>query len=217
MDVSRFVRFASWVIAACLVGFSTPASAQLGNAASSQPADTDVLSTDHPAIRASLDRLFTGSAAWRDALADISKTGRRAIIVTPDRVRVTDADGRPAKPFDSTVLAEVQPIADADGRVHVVVVIVNVELLETLHARSLRMFDLDADLDRILAHEVYGHAVPYLLSGHLSAKCADPSPGQRATDACAIQRENEVRLQLGLGRRVDSGLNGLALARRSHH
>lgn len=214
MGVGLSFRFASFVIAAYLVGVPTPASAQAGDSNTTQFTETEPLSTHHPAIRASLDRLYAGSAAWREALADLSRTGRRAIIVTPDRVRLTDADGRPEKPFDPAVLAEVQPIPDAHLRVDTVIVIVNVELLETLHARNWRQFDLAADLDRILAHEVYGHAIPYLLSGHMSARCADPGPGQRPTDACAIQRENQVRLQLGLGRRVDSGLNGLALARR---
>jgi len=217
MGVGATIRFSLCVLAAWTVGFSTAALAQPSDLAPSLLTDTEALSTNHPAIRASLDRLFAGSAAWREALADLVRTGRRAIIVTPDKVRVTDAEGRPEKPFDPTVLAEVQPIPDAHHRVNTVIVIVNVELLETLHARNWRMFDLDADLDRILAHEVYGHAIPYLLSGHLSARCADPAPGQRPADACAIQRENQVRSQLGLGRRVDSGLNGLALARRHYN
>ncbi len=214
MSVSRFTGFASCVIAAWMGGLTTPVSASRGEATPSQSTGLVAITTDHPEVRASLDRLFAGSAAWRDALAAIARTGRRAVIVTPDQVRVVDAHGRPDQPFDPNVLAEVQPLAEADERVNVVVVIVNVDLLETLHARNWRRLDLEADLDRILAHEVYGHAIPYLLSGHLSARCADPAPGQRPTEACAIQRENEVRSQLGLGRRVDSGLNGLALARR---
>lgn len=217
MGVGLATRFASCVIAAGLVGFSAPAAAGPTSLSSQPPAGAEALSAHHPAIRASLDRLYAGSAAWREALADLTKTGRRAIIVTPDRVRLIDAEGRPDKPFDPTVLAEVQPLADAHDRVDVVIVIVNVELLEALHARSRWMFDLDADLDRILAHEVYGHAMPYLLGGHLSARCADPAPGQRPTEACAIQRENQVRSELGLGRRVDSGLNGLEFARRHYH
>lgn len=172
------------------------------------------MQASHPAFKASLGRLYAGSAAWRQAVDTLSSTGRRAVIVTPDLVRVADADGHPPRPFDDDVLAEVQPIPAAGDAVDVVVVVINLDLLENLHARNGRLFDLEADLDRILAHEVYGHAMPYLFAGHLSGKCADPLPGQRATDACAIQRENEVRMELGLGRRIDYGLNGLALARR---
>jgi hypothetical protein len=53
-----------------------------------------------------------------------------------------------------------------------------------------------------------------VLAGRLSGKCADPSPGQRATDACAIKRENAIRGELRLGQRREYGLEGLALARR---
>jgi hypothetical protein len=105
----------------------------------------------------------------------------------------------------------VQPIAD-EG-VDTVVVVINVALLERLYSDATTK-DLVADLHRIQAHEIYGHAMPYLLAGHLSGKCADPLPGQRATDACAIRRENAVRSELRLGERRDHGLGSLALKRR---
>ena len=161
----------------------------------------------------SLERLHFGSAAWRDAVAALSATGRRAIVVTPDRVRVRDPKGRGERPFDDDLLAEVQPLADEEGRVQVVVVVVNVPLLDEMHATGVRA-EFEQDLDRILAHEVYGHAIPYLLAGSLSGRCADPAPGQRATEACAIKRENQIRSELGLGLRREYGLAGLAIARR---
>jgi len=68
-----------------------------------------------------------------------------------------------------------------------------------------------------LVHEIYGHAIPYLLAGDLSGRCADPKRGERASEACSIQRENAVRAELGLGRRTDYGLSDLALARRGMH
>lgn len=217
MDVSQSRWFASCAVAAMLVaGGSTSAFAQTRLAKTKPAADAKIIHASHPALVASVLRLHAGSAAWRQAIDDLATTGRRALLVTPDQVRVADAAGGPAKPFDDGVLAEVQPIPGENDTVDLVVVVINVELLEVLHARNGRLFDLDADLDRILAHEVYGHALPYLLRGHLSGRCADPAPGQRATDACAIQRENEVRVELGLGRRDDYGLNGLALARRHH-
>jgi hypothetical protein len=62
-------------------------------------------------------------------------------------------------------------------------------------------------------HEVYGHALPYVVVGDVAGRCADPGKDERATDACAIRRENAVRAELGLGRRSDPGLLSLALAR----
>jgi hypothetical protein len=167
---------------------------------------------EHPVLAASLSRLYAGSARWRRALDEVVNTGRRVVVVTPDKVRMRDDDGRET-PFDTTVLAEVQPMADDWSRVDTVVVVVNLPLLEKLYSDA-SMADLEGDLDRILAHEVYGHAIPYLLAGHLSGKCADPTPGQRATDACAIRRENEIRSELRLGERRGYGLDSLTLARR---
>lgn len=168
---------------------------------------------EHPVLAASLSRLHAGSARWRKALDDVVNTGRRVVVVTPDKVRMRDADGGPDTPFDAAVLAEAQPMADEWSRVDTVVVVVNLPLFETLYSDA-SVVDLEADLDRILAHEVYGHAIPYLLAGHLSGKCPDPRPGQRATDACAIKRENEIRSELRLGERRGYGLDSLTIARR---
>jgi hypothetical protein len=178
--------------------------------------DRPPILVDHPTLSASLARIYAGSPRWRKALDEVVNTGRRVVVVTPDKVRVRDGNGGPAAPFDPTVPAEAQPIADDWSRVDTVVVVINLPLLETLYSDATTA-DLEADLDRILAHEVYGHAIPYLLAGHLSGKCADPMLGQRASDACAIKRENEIRSELGLGERRDYSLNGLTIARRLRH
>ena len=170
------------------------------------------IQSNHPELSASLGRIYAGSPTWRDALAAVSSTGRRMFVVTPDKVRVADRDGT-HRPFDENVLAEVHPLADDRDRVDAVIVIINLALLERLYSDAT-VADLEADLDRIVAHEVYGHAVSYLLAGSLSGKCADPSPGERATDSCAIKRENEIRRELRLGERRGYGLTDLALARR---
>jgi hypothetical protein len=54
-----------------------------------------------------------------------------------------------------------------------------------------------------------------LRAGNVSGKCADPVAGERAENACSIQRENAVRAELGLGRRTDYGLRGLTIGRPS--
>lgn len=189
----------------------------MGSAASAQQQrwtwiDRPPLVVEHPILAKSVARLYAGSPRWREALHAVADTGRRVVVITPDKVRVQDASGVET-PFDPDVIAEVQPIADDWSRVETVVVVINVPLLDRLYTDAT-MQDLEADVDRILAHEIYGHAVPYLLAGHMSGKCADPLPGQRATDACAIKRENAVRNELRLGERRDAGLGGLTLSRR---
>jgi hypothetical protein len=175
--------------------------------------DRPPILAEHPVLADSLARLYAGSPRWRNALAAVADTGRRVVVITPDKVRVRDDRGGPDTPFDPDVLAEVQPIADDWSRVSTVVVVINLPLLDKLFSDAT-LADLHADLDRILAHEIYGHAIPYVLAGHLSGKCADPLPKQRATDACAIQRENEIRSELRLGQRREYGLDGLAMTRR---
>jgi hypothetical protein len=98
--------------------------------------------------------------------------------------------------------------------VDAVLVAVNLQLLDDTHRRlGTTWSERDRDLDRILVHEVYGHALPYVLAGDVSGKCGDPADGESAVDSCAIRRENAVRAELGLGRRADAGLWSLALAR----
>jgi hypothetical protein len=199
-------------------GFAAAAlAAVMGSSASAQPRwtwlDRPPLLVEHPVLVKSAARLYAGSPRWREALHAVADTGRRVVVVTPDKVRVRAADGGREEPFDPDVIAEAQPIADDWSRVDTVVVVINLPLLDRLYSDAT-MRDLEADLDRIMAHEIYGHAVPYLLAGHLSGKCADPLPGQRATEACAIKRENTVRSELRLGERRDYGLGGLAMTRR---
>jgi hypothetical protein len=127
---------------------------------------------------------------------------------------VAEGGGNQGKSFDPSVLAGAFPVADEDSRVSLVVVVVNLRLIRSNHdAQMSVMRQFEADLDRILVHEIYGHALPYLLVGDLSGKCPDPGPEEAARDACSIRRENAVRAELGLGRRDDRGLYSLALAR----
>jgi len=73
--------------------------------------------------------------------------------------------------------------------------------------------DYTGDLERILIHEIYGHAVPWLLAGHVRGRCADPVEGEDPASACSMVRENAVRVEAGFGRRADYALSGLALGR----
>jgi hypothetical protein len=208
--VQRFPIWFSLLLGALLL----PAAA--GAQPTIRPDDAETLITTNPILRARLARIAERSALWREAIDMLQDAGRRAVILTPDQVVVADAAGGSAKDrFDPTVLAEVAPVPDANSKVDVVLVVINLALLEDGHriAQSVRA-EFEADLDRILVHEVYGHAIPYLLAGRLSGRCPDPLPGERAVEACSIQRENAVRAELGLGRRTSYGLDNLNLTRR---
>lgn len=169
--------------------------------------------TTSPILQSSLDRIFRGSALWRQAAEEVRKTGRYALVVTPADPVVVKINNADRGAFDPMVLAEAVPLLRDGSKVPVVLVYVNLPRLTAIHdARLSAPLHVEADLDRLLIHELYGHGVPYLLAGDLSGRCADPKPGERPLDACSIRRENSVRRELGLGRRGDAGLSSLALA-----
>lgn len=187
----------------------------LGAGGDPPDATAAVIVVGNPALRASLERIYQGSALWRAELERAATTGRRIVVLTADQVVMTGNDtGDDLESFDSGVLAEVSVIAGVGTGVDAVLVAVNLTLLNETHRRLGSTWSArDADLDRILVHEVFGHALPYVVAGDISGKCADPAKGERTIDACAIRRENAVRAELGLGRRADPGLLSLALAR----
>ena len=159
----------------------------------------------HPVLAASVERLAAESPSFRDALRAVTATGRRAVLITPDKF-----DGV----FDAETLAQAEPVGSEQSRVDYVLVVVNLELLQKLSGLPMTAVDFEDDVDRILAHELYGHAVPYLLAGTPTAKCADPAIGQSAAASCAVQRENVIRREMRLGQRIEYGRDSLALARR---
>ncbi|MDA1185156.1 MAG: hypothetical protein O2930_10995 [Acidobacteria bacterium] len=194
-----------------------PASAlaQVSLASARYPAAGGTITTTSEILQGRLDEIARRSSLWRDALGPLQGTDRRVVVVTPDQVLVKDTpDAVSAETFAPTVIAAVSPLPDIDSEVRTVVVVVNLALLERVHrSRDSNVAELYWDLDRILVHEIYGHALPYLLAGDLSGRCADPEPGQDASDACSIRRENAVREELRLGRRTGYGLESLFLAR----
>jgi len=159
----------------------------------------------HAVLASSIQRLTAQSPSWREATAAVAATGRRALVITPDQVKT---------PIDPDTLAQVFPIADDQSRVETVLVVVNLDLLRKLSGLPVTAVDFEDDVDRLIAHEVYGHAIPFLLSGSLAGKCADPVAGQSAVASCVIQRENVIRREMRLGLRSECGRESLAIARR---
>jgi len=179
-----------------------------GRAAGSSP-----LLTTNRTLQASLKRISQGSRLWREAVEAVRRTGRHVLVVTPGDVTMAGSEGRDRHGLAPGVLAEAIPAIGEDSEVRLVVIVVNLRLVQDIHnARLSAPRDVEADLDRILVHEVYGHALPYLLAGDTSGQCPDPRDGESASEACSIRRENAVRAELGLGRREDSGIYSLALA-----
>lgn len=162
-------------------------------------------------LAAAIGRIEDGSAAWRAALDSVVAAGGAIIVAGVDEVV-----GVP-EPFARAELAAVSPVVQADSAVAVVMVVINTPLLERVYRlaaagpSAVHPRDLSSDLVRLLVHEIFGHAVPYLLAGHVRGACPDPTaPG---LSACSVERENVVRRELGLGTRRGYDLSGLALSR----
>lgn len=190
-------RIIGLLVAAVLVAATPPVWAQ--------EAGGNPVVTSHTVLASSVQRLNSHSPSWRDALNAVSATGRKALVITPDQVKT---------PIDPETLAQVFPLADEQSRVDTVLVVINVNLLQKLSGLPVTAMDFEDDVDRLIAHEVYGHAIPFLLSGNLSGNCADPVVGQSAIASCVIQRENVIRKEMRLGLRSEYGRESLAIARR---
>lgn len=202
-------RWASTAILLTMLGL-TPASAAEESTQSHQ-----VIQTSDGLLRRRLEEIHRRSALWREAVEQLRGTRRQVLVVTPDKVVVKDSLGAPGgEPFDPRVIAAAAPVPGPDNRLETVLVVVNLPLLHALYLEGAASpTGLHGDIDRILVHEVYGHAVPYLLAGDLSGRCPDPAPRERAVEACSVRRENAVREELRLGRRQDHGLDALLLMR----
>lgn len=83
-----------------------------------------------------------------------------------------------------------------------VIVVVDVPAIRDLYGIQGVLPALEADLAIILAHELAGHALDWARSGDLYDACLDPSTVVLALDpgakGCAVERENQVRRDLGL-------------------
>jgi hypothetical protein len=194
----------STVFAILCAAAAMPLTAQ--RAPAGQEARAGVFVARDASIAAALRRIDSGSRSWRAALDSVAARGGVIVVAT-----VRELSGVPEQ-FARYELAEASPIAGPDSTVASVLVVVNRELLDRLYrAAGGRAEERDADLMRILIHEIYGHAVPYLLAGHLSGQCPDPTDPR--TRGCSINRENIVRAELRLGFRRSYDIGGLALPR----
>jgi len=152
-----------------------------------------------------MELLNERSPTWKTAVDSLWGTSFRVLVGTPDQVRRLVPE-LADHPLDN--LGEVIPLLSSTGEMIGAVAVVDVETLtEMVRAAGLPRSVLEEDLDRILIHEVYGHVVPFALSGG----CADPLPGETVLSACSIRRENRIRRELDMPVRTTYDLRGLTV------
>jgi hypothetical protein len=170
-----------------------------------QDARMAVFVVQDASVATALRRIDASSRSWRAALDSVAVRGGSIVVAT-----VRELTGVPEQ-FARAELAEAVPLPAPDSTVSTVMVVVNRELLDRMYAAAGgSRQERDADLMRILIHEIYGHAVPYLVAGHVRGAC--PDPVERGGRGCSINRENIVRAELRLGFRRSYDMNGLALS-----
>lgn len=96
-----------------------------------------------------------------------------------------------------------------DGRVLSIVVALDVQQLRR-DGRDMAVPEpvLLAEMAVVLAHELYGHAIPLALAGTVDAMCLDEVP---ESAPCALERENRIRSELGVPHRRSYERVGLAI------
>lgn len=162
-------------------------------------------------LAARMDALERRSAIWRAGMDSIHATGFFVLVAGPAAVR---SMVRGLEHYSPQHLGEVIPLRDENGEIAGAVVTIDLPRLERLWRRTdLPRSAFEADVDRILIHEIYGHVVPLAASRSIEGGCPDPQPGQPAWTSCAIRRENVIRDELGLEPRVAYDLTGLAIGR----
>jgi hypothetical protein len=151
-------------------------------------------------------RLVERSPSFRAALDSVATLGRTILLLSLDEV--IGADEQLAREG----VAVANPVVQPDSSVQAGMVILNLRNLRAVYeAAGVSAEEFERDLMRIIAHEVYGHAIPYVLAGHVRESCPDPRAGEH--DACSIRRENVVRAEAGLGLRRSYDLSGLSIGR----
>jgi len=156
-------------------------------------------------LRATIEAVAKASPTFRTTLAAVAARGGAILLLTLDNV--VDADEQ----FAREGIAQAAPVVMPDSSVTTVMVVLNLGVLRRTYTDAGVPADAYArDLERIVIHEVYGHAVPYLLAGNARGSCRDP---QHETEpGCSVTRENEIRAEAGLGERAGYDLRGLELS-----
>ena len=158
-----------------------------------------------------MDALAERSASWRAGMDSIQAEGFHMVVAGPAAVRQMV---RGLENYAPEHLGEVVPLRDPTGAIAGAVVTIDLPRLERLWRRTgLPRSVFEADIDRILIHEVYGHVVPLAASRSIDGGCPDPRPGAPALSSCAIRRENVIRKELGIEPRLAYDLSGLAIGR----
>lgn len=168
------------------------------------------LTITDPHLVSVMRRMSNRSPSFRQALDGLAAARIPVLVGTPPEL----IDQLPPPVRSRSLLARAVPIpARLPQRrfrlpgaprlpLRQVIVVIDVPAIRDLYGIQGVLPALEADLAIILAHELAGHALDWARSGDLYDACLDPSTVVLALDpgakGCAVERENQVRRELGL-------------------
>jgi hypothetical protein len=185
-----------------VASFDTPVAGQPDSASTG-------LRVLHAYLAERLGALESRSSRFAAAMNDLRDAPFPIVVGTPEQVGPVGARGGLLGPhLRRTRVGEFAAVAEPDGEtVRRIDVWISLDrLAERLRGsvRSRRFSSEDQRelfeqlVDAVLIHEIWGHVVPVASARVLSAHCSDPWPGEDPLASCVMQRENDLRVELGL-------------------
>jgi len=151
------------------------------------------------------------SPTWRAALDSLAVLQFQVLVGTPEQL----GELVPAlSSYAGQHIGRMLPLGNRNSQLIGAAVLIDLAVMERMaRAAGASQAMLEGDIDRILAHELYGHVLPLAIAGRPDRGCADPAPHEPAVSSCSVRRENRIRAELGLPPRTTYDLRALAIGR----
>jgi len=150
--------------------------------------------------------LIQQSAIFRAAVDELNQTGFEVVIGYHD-------DFEPSYRLPVLGgLAQVKPLFHDNNRLYGVHIVFYTRDMEaSARAAGITIKTITRELAIILAHELYGHVVPAARVRMYPSPCADPAWEMASQEkGCAVERENQIRNEIGFGERPRYGFVDLS-------
>jgi hypothetical protein len=160
-------------------------------------------------IAKTITRMRTLSPAFDSAVAALERSGIPVVIGTARQLKSQLPPGY-AQVSGWQAVTAFYPLTPDGGRgrriEHIAVVVRLAALESALRTDATTPDDsavVERYLERVLAHEIYGHIMPQIAVGKTAPiACDDPTDGDDWYSACVMQRERHVAAQLSEARRA---------------
>lgn len=165
----------------------------------------------HPYLAARLDALEALSPRFREEMEAVRRGDVLVYLGTAEPMNDPVREVEVKWKLPDERIGEFAAVRDpATGQVRALVVRVNLPQIIQRQARWRReratpgerrmtaQALLEEAVDGILIHELWGHLIPVAKGRSQDAHCRDPLPGEADLASCVMQRENDLRREMGM-------------------